>query len=184
MTYRSLFANLLTTLPFLWYIIHEVIVMAAEHMNDSQKREVDKFQRNLSMIRRISGLTAEELGTRIGVSKQMISTLEKDSSNYRMTKQQYIALRAVLENEADRQETEQDGSILRQVMTILLNDNSSESESRENEERVQTVAAAKNGGASGSSVRKILSILYPSLTAVGSIVAGAWLTTFLNKGKH
>lgn len=158
--------------------------MATNYLNDSQLREVQRFQRNLGAIRRISGLTAEELGAQIGVSKQMISILERNDSEHKMTKQQYIALRSVLENEAEKQELEQDGSILRQVMTILLGNDYPDDESKETEERVRTVAAAKNGGASGASVKKVLNVLFPALAAVGSIAAGTWLATFLDKGKE
>lgn len=158
--------------------------MAVNYMNDSQLKEVKRFQRNLGAIRRISGLTAEELGAQIGVSKQMISMLERDDSEHRMTKQQYISLRAVLENEAEKQESEQNGSILRQVMSILLNNNYPDDESKETEERVRTVAAAKNGGASGASVKKVLNALFPALVAVGSITAGTWLAAFLEKGRE
>ena len=41
--------------------------------------KISKLQKNLAVIRKVAGWTAEDLGDRIGVSRQTISNLEKST---------------------------------------------------------------------------------------------------------
>ena len=59
--------------------------------------EIERLQDNLLLLRRAVGWTAEELGERIGVTRQTINNLEGKRS--KLTKTQYIAIRAVFEAE-------------------------------------------------------------------------------------
>lgn len=61
---------------------------------------IARLQRNLADIRKSAGWTAERLGDEIGVSRQTIGNLEKGRSP--LNKTQYIAIRAVLNQEAAR----------------------------------------------------------------------------------
>ena len=53
-------------------------------------------------FRKLAGWTSEELGKKVGVTKQTISNLETGRSQ--MTKMQYIAIRTVLEYQAQNNE--------------------------------------------------------------------------------
>ncbi len=59
--------------------------------------EIERLQDNLLLIRRAMGWTAEELGDRIGVTRQTINNLEMKRN--KLNKTQYIAIRAVLDAE-------------------------------------------------------------------------------------
>ena len=60
---------------------------------------ITSLQKYLPMLRKLYGWTMEQLGDRIGVTKQTISNLER--GNPKMTKLQYIAIRSVFELEAN-----------------------------------------------------------------------------------
>ncbi len=64
---------------------------------DCAEIDVEKLQNNLLLIRKAGGWSAEEFGDMIGVTKQTISNLENKKT--KMTKTQYIAIRAVLDYE-------------------------------------------------------------------------------------
>ena len=62
--------------------------------------KVKILQANLSAIRSIADWTAEDLGQKIGVSKQTISNLENsDGRSNVMSPTQYIAIRAIIDDE-------------------------------------------------------------------------------------
>lgn len=54
----------------------------------------EKLQKYLPLIRNAAGWTAEELGNKIGVTKQTISNLENQRN--RMSKTQYLAIQMVI----------------------------------------------------------------------------------------
>ena len=55
------------------------------------------YAKNLLLIRRAVGWTAEEFGEKIGVTRQTINNIE--SGRNKLTKTQYIAMRSVLDAE-------------------------------------------------------------------------------------
>ena len=61
-------------------------------MYDDEKRA--RFQKYLTLIRKVVGWSEEELGESIGVTRQTINNIEKERSS--LTKTQYIAIRAIL----------------------------------------------------------------------------------------
>ncbi len=61
-------------------------------MTDSE--EIQRFQDNLFLIRQLAGWTEEEFATKIGITRQTMSNLEKNKS--KLGKTQYIAMRHVL----------------------------------------------------------------------------------------
>ncbi len=69
-------------------------------------KEIERMQKNLLLIRRTVGWTAEEFGDRIGVTRQTINNIESGRNN--LTKTQYIAMRSVLDAEitSHKEETE------------------------------------------------------------------------------
>ena len=58
-------------------------------------KEIERMQKNLLLIRRTVGWTADEFGNRIGVSRQTINNLE--AGRNKMSKTQYIAIRSILD---------------------------------------------------------------------------------------
>lgn len=61
--------------------------------------EISRLQRHLPLIRCCAGWTAAELGEKLGVKRQTISTIEQGEEKYKMTKMQYLAIRKVLDDE-------------------------------------------------------------------------------------
>ena len=67
-------------------------------MGMAEQEKINRMQKNLSVIRNVARWTTERLGEEIGVSRQTINSLEHNKT--KMTKTQYLALRAVFNHEA------------------------------------------------------------------------------------
>ena len=78
--------------------------------------EIIRMQENLLLIRRTVGWTAEELGDKIGVTRQTINNIE--SGRNKLTKTQYIAMRSVLD--AEMAQTPADTEMLRILLDVLI----------------------------------------------------------------
>ena len=79
--------------------------------------EIPRMQENLLLIRRTVGWTAEEFGSRIGVTRQTINNIESGRS--RLTKTQYIAMRSILDAEV-LQSPPEETEMLRLVLDALV----------------------------------------------------------------
>lgn len=114
-------------------------------MNDKEKKQkqIILLQQNLRSIRKIAGWTAEQLGDKIGLTKQSISNLENNKTPMSLT--QYIAIRAVLDFEM---QTHPNKEILEKVLYILV-DNTDEIGTDEYEKIKETVAAVSFSATSG-----------------------------------
>lgn len=139
-------------------------------MEKFDESKLVRMKKYLSVIRRVAGWTAEELGDRIGVKRQTISSLEKNP-DYPMTKTQYIAIRAVLyyEMEATQNQT------LRDIVDILVvKDDLSSKKSKELDDIVAEVIK-KNGRAvnSAAMIAGISAAFGPLGFAVGAPIATA-----------
>lgn len=66
---------------------------------NKEQATIRRLQENLFILRKICGWTTQELGDRIGLTKQTISNLENGKSI--MSKLQYIGLRTIFQNEVD-----------------------------------------------------------------------------------
>lgn len=86
-------------------------------MNIEQQFMVHRLEVCLSDIRKIAGWKGVELGNMLGLSRQAISTLEKQNS--RLTFAQYVAVRHLLDAWMDRHP---ENKTLRRVVTLLLDD--------------------------------------------------------------
>ncbi|MCI9215448.1 MAG: helix-turn-helix transcriptional regulator [Oscillospiraceae bacterium] len=75
--------------------------------------EIRCLQEALLLVRRATGWTAEELGERIGVTRQTINNLE--SGRNKLTKTQYIAIRSVLDAEINKYPDETE------MLQVILN---------------------------------------------------------------
>jgi DNA-binding XRE family transcriptional regulator len=136
----------------------------------NRKKLISRLQHNLSAIRKIAGWTTEQMGEKIGVSKQTISNLENEKNPMNFT--QYIAIRSVLDYEV---ETNPENDVLPKVMHILLDSNDDEYE--EYKDSVNLIAASAAGGATIGSLGTVLSTLVPIAGLAIPIVANCtiWL---------
>ncbi len=89
---------------------------------DLTEKNILRLQKNLQAIRKIAGLTAEELGEYIGVTKQTISNLENQKT--KMTKTQYLALMMVINTLVENPDNAQ----LKSIVEILLKPDADEEE--------------------------------------------------------
>lgn len=76
----------------------------------------EKLQKYLPLIRSAAGWTAEELGNKIGVTKQTISNLENQKT--KMSKTQYLAIQMVI---SQRIATSLDDPTLSNIMKLMMN---------------------------------------------------------------
>ena len=91
--------------------------------------EIEKLQEHLLLIRRAAGWTAEELGDRIGVTRQTINNLE--AKRNKLNKTQYIAIRAVLD--AEMAASPDDTEMLKYLLDVFI-DNPDKYEAKDREE--------------------------------------------------
>lgn len=119
--------------------------------NRNEEEIISLLQDNLSSVRKIAGWTTEELGEKIGVTKQTISNLENKKTV--MTRTQYIAIGAVLKYEIP---TNRNNEVLSYVINILLDYNKCYSvEEREKiRENINMLAVASTGGVKGEKLQE------------------------------
>jgi len=154
-----------------------------------KEQQIKRLQENLLSIRKIAGWTAEELGDRIGVTKQTISNMENGKA--KLTQTQYIAIRSVLDFEI---QTNKENTVLPQVISILLdrdsNDDIEDKKETEMKIAIETIAATASGGIVGAQLATVAgAVLAPLLGPVG-IIGGAifgaalgWLNPFMKNKK-
>ena len=154
--------------------------------------QIKLLQENLQTIRKLIGWTIDDLGEKIGVSKQTISNLE--NANTKMSLTQYIAIRAVLDYEVQEHP---ENDVLPKAIHLLLDEenNLSQEEYMQVKEAIATVAAAASGGADKSMVSKLFTGmigpvavcsgigLFTPLGIVGGIASTAWLKSMMDNGK-
>lgn len=137
-------------------------------MNEKEKKQkqVQLLQQNLSSIRKIAGWTAEQLGEKIGVTKQTISNLE--NSKTPMTLTQYIAIRSVFDYEIEKN---QGNTVLPQVIDILVDKGEKLDEVNYSEikETVDVVATSATGGKTGEPLAKIFTSLLATPNGVRAL---------------
>ena len=157
----------------------EVIIMTDE----------EKLQKHLTLIRKAAGWTTEELGQKIGVTKQTISNLENMKS--KMSKTQYLAIQMVI---SQKIATSPDDITLANIMKMIFS--SSESESINYDEIKNAISTAESAAAektnesafSAGGIAGAMSLLgLGPVGAVSAAVLGAtimpWLTKALNDDK-
>lgn len=96
-------------------------------MEKFEKQHIDRMKKYLPILRKAAGWKAEDLGELIGVTRQTITSLEKNE-DYKMTKTQYIALRAVFYREAQRTENKHLEYL---IDLLILKDDFTEEETKE-----------------------------------------------------
>ena len=158
----------------------------------TEEREIAELQSNLEMLRKLFGWTTEQLGNRLGVTKQTILNLEHGKPV--MSKIQYIAIRSVMEAEAMSREGEERENLLK-VLSLVFNEDKTVTE----EQREKALDAAKvisTATAAGAGTAATMSVLAGSLGALGigaivinpalvaAVGVGGWVAAMLNKAKQ
>lgn len=152
-------------------------------MNEQEmkSKQIRLLQQNLSSIRKIAGMTMEQLGNKVGVTKQTISNLENGKTP--MTLTQYIALRSILDNEI---ESNPDNSVLPQVISILV-DNGAELDEEQYLEIKDTVgvvaASASSGKKEDQLFKTFLRLLKEPATLQALTALGIMITQYGILGK-
>lgn len=127
---------------------------------------IHTMQKYLPILRKINGWTAEDVGRRIGVTKQTISNLE----NYKvtMTQTQYIALRSVFEYEM---RVADENDVLKKVMYILFYAPMQNSEEKEQQryEALENLSAAASGGITGQQLTMLAMMLLSSVAPLHGV---------------
>lgn len=151
-----------------------------------EQNDIKKLQVNLSSIRKIAGWTAQDLGKKIGVTKQTISNLENQKTE--MTLTQYIAIRTVLDYEIENNKSNE---VLPQVVHILLDVPDDEISAEDHKKIVQavtTLAAASAGGVGLAGLVSVSAGLLGGivgLAGVGVALSSAsWIQRLMNKEKE
>lgn len=139
---------------------------------------IERFQSNLIIIRKAVGWSGEELGDRIGVTRQTINNLENHKC--KLSKTQYLAMRSVLETEMG--EYPEETEILKVVLEVLVDnpDKYSEKDRMEVFEKTNMLSPAiLNGSSSRKEVAKIWKALITGLgimtgASIAALIIGAW----------
>ena len=161
-------------------------------MNNTDK-SIQQLQKNLPMLRKLYGWTMEQLGDRIGVTKQTISNLER--GNPKMTKIQYIAIRSIFEAEAHDRSEEERANLLG-ILSVVCDDNP-EVTDEQREKTIEMSNVVAGAAASGVAITAATSLLTSSLSSLGIIAAapvagpilggvtvGAWISRMLKAKKE
>ena len=114
--------------------------------------EIERLQDNLLLIRRTVGWTAEEFGDRIGVTRQTINNLE--AKRNKLTKTQYIAIRAILDAEMVR--SPEDTEMLRCLLDVFI-DNPDKYDKKDREELLEKANMLTPSILAGTTTRKAVS---------------------------
>lgn len=149
--------------------------------------EVTRLQNHLLLIRRTVGWTAEELGERIGVTRQTINNIESGKS--KLSKTQYIAIRSILDAEIAK--SPEETKMLRAILEIFVdNPDKYSSEQREKllSQANMMAPAILTGASSRLDVSKawltiaaaIITISLSTLLATDKEAASNWLTKMLD----
>lgn len=148
---------------------------------DTTKNEIIKLQTHLLSIRKIAGWTAQELGQKIGVTKQTISNLENHKTD--MTLTQYIAIRTVLDYEIANNS---ENTVLPQVVHLLLDTDIPEEMHPQVNHAVSALSAAAAGGIGVAGLVAISGSLFGGMVGVpvvGTVLAATWMGKIFSSNK-
>lgn len=160
----------------------------------TEEREIGELQKNLEMLRKLFGWTAEQVGNRLGVTKQTVLNLEHGKPV--MSKIQYIAIRTVMETEAMSREGEEKENLLKVLSIVFNEDKSITKEQREKAINAAKVVSTATAAGAGITAMGVLTgsltalgigsiVVNPAIAAVaGAVGVGGWVAGMLNKTKR
>lgn len=151
--------------------------------------EIVRMQENLLLLRRVVGWTAEELGEKIGVTRQTINNIEYGRN--KLTKTQYIAIRSVLD--AEMIQYPEETQMLRMLLDVLV-DNPNKYKKADRDEMLNKANLMAPSILAGSTSRKNVSKEWMSAVSlllgaamspigVGLAVTSTWLVTLMKSSK-
>ena len=166
-------------------------------MDSFGERSIERLQKNLAVLRKLAGWSGNDLADMLGVSRQTILSLET-KDNYKMSKIQYIAIRALLDEKAKEDET------LARGIHVLLDQEDTPEELQEEIQSVTTDTITNLGPRAGSvagaeAALKALSIGITGLVSgaamgmgalpgaaagVAAFAASPWIKDIVKKGKE
>lgn len=158
--------------------------------HESKDPEIRQFQRNLATFRKLAGWTAQDLGDKVGITKQSVHNLECIPCKVCLSSGRYVMIRSVLEQEANER-LKNDDMILRRALDVLLApeavDDTIESE-KEKVAYLETDSEAQKRGTDKKYIASMLTLLVPLIGSVpfaGAIatIGSTWLERYLNKNK-
>ena len=130
--------------------------------------KIQRMQENLLLIRRIVGWSAEELGEKIGVTRQTINSIE--SGRYKLTNTQYLAIRYVLNEEIIKNVEET--KMLSDVIMLFIDDPDNYTENQRKDLKCKANMLAPSILAK-SATREELSRQWVNVIAASGVVLGA-----------
>lgn len=151
--------------------------------------EIVRMQEYLLLLRRVVGWTAEELGEKIGVTRQTINNIEYGRN--KLTKTQYIAIRSVLD--AEMIQYPEETQMLRMLLDVLV-DNPNKYKMADRDEMLNKANLMAPSILAGSTSRKNVSKEWMSAVSlllgaamspigVGLAVTSTWLVTLMKSSK-
>lgn len=166
-------------------------------MDSFGERSIERLQKNLAVLRKLAGWSGNDLADMLGVSRQTILSLET-KDDYKMSKIQYIAIRALLDEKAKEDET------LARVIHVLLDQEDTPEELQEEIQFVTTDTITNLGPRAGSvagaeAALKALSIGITGLVSgaamgmgalpgaaagVAALAASPWIKDIIKKEKE
>ncbi|PJM73851.1 transcriptional regulator [Bifidobacterium primatium] len=117
-----------------------------------ERRWIDKFQENLSIVRKVAGWTTQELADELGVARQTVSNLETGRSP--MTKLQYLALRTVFNAEIAKRENRDLARVIKTLVDDPMQNTAdgviADDDAAEDADAPSKTVGAKRGGKRGA----------------------------------
>lgn len=145
------------------------------------EEEIAKLQDNLPLIRNAGGWSAEEFGNMIGVTKQTVRNLETKKT--RLSKTQYIAIRAVLDYELEERPDDQ---LLASAVNLSMNSDDL-LEPEKNQARAFVEGATRTGLDQKAIVAGLAALIGAAaaeaivMGPIASVAIGATAGTWLSK---
>lgn len=125
--------------------LYDILKLEVNLMEKRSNSAIERLQNNLNTLRRICGWSTQELGDKIGVTKQTISNLEKHKTE--MSKLQYLGLCCIFMYEiGSNLEDGPKASFLQAAINKLLDEDLSGEELEKYENNLRRVATLVQGG--------------------------------------
>lgn len=160
-------------------------------MSDKQEleREIIIMQDHLQSLRKLAGWTSEELGKKLGITKQAVSALENKSS--KLKQMHYLALIYLFETESEKNP---ENTTLKEVLELLFSDPDNYEEKKvEIDKNITELAAALGGGGTSEKTASLLTknLITPLLPIAAAVASGVaigvaipiWKKKISNLGK-
>lgn len=134
------------------------------------EREITIMQNHLQALRKLAGWTSEELGKKLGITKQAVSALENKTS--KLKQMHYLALIYLFETESEKNP---ENTTLKEVLELLFSDpDYYESKKDEIDNNITEIATALGGGGTSEKTASLLTknLITPLLPIAAAVAGG------------